>query len=32
MGEVRDWLLLLAVFDGVAIAGGLAMFGALVDD
>jgi heme exporter protein B len=32
MGEVSDWLLLLAVFDGVAIAGGLAMFGALVDD
>ena len=32
MGEVSDWLLLLGVFDAVAIAGGLAMFGALVED
>jgi heme exporter protein B len=31
LGEVRDWLLLLGVFDVVAITGGLAMFGALVD-
>ncbi len=30
--EVRDWLVLLGIFDAVAIAGGLAMFGALVDD
>jgi heme exporter protein B len=32
MGEVGDWLLLLGVFDVVAIAGGLFMFGALVED
>jgi heme exporter protein B len=32
MGEVSDWLLLLGVFDAVAVAGGLAMFGALVED
>src|ERR1700722_13051695 len=32
LGEVRDWLLLLGVFDGGAGAGGLAMFGALVED
>jgi heme exporter protein B len=32
MGEVADWLLLLGVFDAVAIAGGLAMFGALLED
>jgi heme exporter protein B len=32
MGEVGDWLVLLGVFDAVAIAGGLAMFGALVED
>ncbi|HEX3345916.1 MAG TPA: heme exporter protein CcmB, partial [Polyangiaceae bacterium] len=32
MGEVRDWLVLLGVFDAVAVAGGLAMFGALVED
>ena len=30
--ELRDWFVLLGVFDLVAIAGGLAMFGALVDD
>ena len=30
--ELRDYLLLLAVFDVVAVAGGLAVFGALVDD
>jgi heme exporter protein B len=32
MSEVSDWLLLLGVFDAVAVAGGLAMFGALVED
>lgn len=32
MGEVSDWLVLLGVFDAVAIVGGLAMFGALVDE
>ena len=32
MGEVRDWLVLLGVFDLVAVVGGLTMFGALVDD
>jgi heme exporter protein B len=32
MGEVSDWLVLLGVFDAVAVAGGLAMFGALVED
>jgi heme exporter protein B len=32
MAEVRDWLLLLGVFDGVAVVGGMTMFGALVDD
>lgn len=32
MSEVRDWLLLLGVFDAVSIVGGLAMFGALVED
>jgi heme exporter protein B len=31
MGEVRDWLVLLGVFDAVAIVGGVSMFGALVD-
>mgnify|MGYP003376969555 CR=1 FL=1 len=30
--ELRDYLLLLAVFDVVAIGGGVAVFGALVDD
>ncbi len=30
--EVRDYLVLLGVFDGLAIGGGLALFGALVDD
>jgi heme exporter protein B len=30
-GELRDWFLLLGVFDGVAVAGGLALFGALVE-
>jgi heme exporter protein B len=30
--EITDYLLLLGVFDFVAIAGGLAMFGALLDD
>src|SRR6185312_4994931 len=32
LGEVRDWLLLLGIFDAVAVVGGLAMFGALVED
>jgi heme exporter protein B len=32
MSEVTDWLLLLSVFDAVAIAGGVAMFGALVEE
>jgi heme exporter protein B len=32
VGEVSDWLVLLAVFDGVSILGGLAMFGLLVED
>jgi heme exporter protein B len=30
--ELRGWFILLGVFDLVAIAGGLAMFGALVED
>jgi heme exporter protein B len=32
LGEVSDMLLLLAIFDVVAIAGGTAMFGALVEE
>ncbi|MGH7269545.1 MAG: heme exporter protein CcmB, partial [Polyangiaceae bacterium] len=32
VGEVRDWLVLLGIFDVVAITGGAAMFGALVED
>jgi heme exporter protein B len=32
MSEVGDWLLLLGVFDLVAVGGGLAMFGALIED
>jgi heme exporter protein B len=32
IAEVRDYLVLLATFDGVALLGGLALFGALVDD
>ncbi|MCL2448705.1 MAG: heme exporter protein CcmB [Polyangiaceae bacterium] len=32
LGEVRDWLVLLGVFDLVAVAGGVAMFGALLED
>jgi heme exporter protein B len=32
IAEVRDWLVLLGVFDAVAIVGGMAMFGALVED
>ncbi len=31
LGEVRDWLVLLGVFDLVALVGGVGMFGALVD-
>jgi heme exporter protein B len=30
--DVRDWLVLLAIFDAVAVLGGVAMFGALVED
>jgi heme exporter protein B len=30
--EIRDYLVLLGTFDFVAVAGGLAMFGALMDD
>ena len=30
--EVRDWLLLLGVFDAVAVFGAMAMFGALVEE
>ena len=30
--EIRDWLVLLGVFDAVAIAGGASMFGALMED
>ena len=30
--EVSDWLLLLGVFDLVAIVGGMAMFGALLEE
>jgi heme exporter protein B len=32
MAEVREWLVLLVLFDLVAIAGGAAMFGALLED
>lgn len=32
LGEIQDYLLLLALFDVVAVAGGLAFFGVLVDD
>ncbi len=32
MAELRDYLFLLVVFDAVAIAGGLTMFGALLED
>jgi hypothetical protein len=32
MGEVGDWLVLLGIFDVVAIVGGLSMFGALVEE
>lgn len=32
MSEVSDWLLLLGVFDAVAIVGGLTMFGPLLED
>ncbi len=30
--DLRDWLVLLGIFDLVAIVGGMAMFGALVED
>lgn len=32
LAELRDWLVLLAIFDLVAIGGAMAMFGALVED
>ncbi len=32
LGEVADWLRLLGVFDVVAIAGGLGLFGQLLED
>jgi heme exporter protein B len=32
VAEVSDWLLLMGVFDVVSIVGGVAMFGALVED
>lgn len=32
LAEVRDWLVLLGVFDAVAIAAGASMFGALMED
>ena len=32
IAEVREWLVLLVLFDAVAIAGGVTMFGALLDD
>jgi heme exporter protein B len=32
LADISDWLLLLSVFDAVAIAGGAAMFGSLVED
>jgi heme exporter protein B len=32
MAEVRDWLVLLGVFDAVAVVGGMAMFGTLIED
>jgi heme exporter protein B len=32
LAELRDWLLLLGIFDLVAVAGAMAMFGALVED
>jgi heme exporter protein B len=32
LGDVRDWLLLLGLFDWVAIAGSVAMFGTLLED
>lgn len=32
LAEIRDWLLLLGLFDALALAGGLGLFGALVDE
>ncbi len=32
LGEVRDYMVLLGLFDAVAVLGGVAFFGALVDD
>jgi hypothetical protein len=32
LADLRDLFVILGVFDAVAIAGGLAMFGALVED
>jgi heme exporter protein B len=30
--DLRDWLVLLGVFDLIAVVGGIAMFGALIED
>jgi heme exporter protein B len=32
LSEISDYLLILGVFDGLALLGGLGLFGALVDD
>ena len=32
LASIGDWLVLLAIFDAVAVAGGVTMFGALVED
>ncbi|HEY4014696.1 MAG TPA: heme exporter protein CcmB [Polyangiaceae bacterium] len=32
MSEVYDWLVLIGVFDAVALVGGITMFGALLED
>jgi heme exporter protein B len=32
IAEVQDYLLLLGTFDAVSVLGGIALFGALVDD
>jgi heme exporter protein B len=32
LADVGGWLVLLGIFDGVAVLGGLSMFGALVED
>jgi heme exporter protein B len=30
--DIRDWILLLAIFDSLALLGGLTMFGTLIDE